>query len=66
LPRIKTDSDLLNQEQAFFYHCKEFEMAKKNQHVVPTKDGQWAVVGAGNQKATRVTDTKQQAINVAT
>lgn len=39
-------------------------MANKNQHVVPHQDG-WAVKGAGNQRATSVHDTQQQAINVA-
>ena len=40
-------------------------MAKgKNQHVVPHPDG-WAVVGAGNSKATKVTKTQKQAIAVA-
>jgi hypothetical protein len=34
----------------------------KNQHIVKHEDG-WAVKGAGNQKATVVTDTKQQAID---
>lgn len=41
-------------------------MTKKNQHVVPTKDGNWAVRGAGNEKPTKVTTTKQQAIDIAT
>ena len=40
-------------------------MAKgKNQHVVPHPDG-WAVVGAGNSKATKVTKTQKQAIAIA-
>jgi len=40
-------------------------MAKgKNQHVVKHPDG-WAVKGAGNSKATRVTSTQQEAINIA-
>lgn len=39
-------------------------MAKKNQHVVPHKDG-WAVQGEGNDKATKVTNTQKQAIDVA-
>lgn len=40
-------------------------MAKgKNQHVVPHPDG-WAVVGAGNSKATKVTKTQKEAIAVA-
>ena len=39
-------------------------MSKKNQHVVPHgKD--WAVKGAGNEKATKITDTQKQAIDVA-
>lgn len=36
----------------------------KNQHVVKHQDG-WAVKGAGNQKATRVTQTQKQAIDIA-
>lgn len=36
----------------------------KNQHVTPHGD-QWQVKGAGNQKATAVTQTQQQAINIA-
>ena len=39
-------------------------MAGKNQHVVPHHEG-WAVKGAGNQRATSVHDTQQQAIDVA-
>ena len=40
-------------------------MAKgKNQHVVPHLDG-WAVIGAGNTKATKVTSTQKEAIEVA-
>lgn len=40
-------------------------MAKgKNQHVVKHPDG-WAVKGAGNSKATRVTSTQQEAIDIA-
>lgn len=34
----------------------------KNQHVVPHEDG-WAVLGAGNDRATGVFDTQQQAID---
>lgn len=37
---------------------------KKNQHVVP-RDGQWAVKGAGNTKATRVVETQKEAITIA-
>jgi hypothetical protein len=39
-------------------------MAGKNQHVVPHQ-GNWAVKGAGNQKATSVHSTQQQAVDVA-
>ena len=40
-------------------------MAKKrNQHVVPAKDG-WAVKGAGAQKATKVFHTQREAIAAA-
>lgn len=37
---------------------------KKNQHVVPHSNG-WAVKGAGNQKATKVTSTQKAAIKIA-
>lgn len=36
----------------------------KNQHVV-RRDDKWVVKGAGNQRATRVTDTQKQAIEIA-
>lgn len=36
----------------------------KNQHVVP-HNGEWAVKGAGNIKATSIHDTQQQAIDAA-
>ena len=39
-------------------------MPKKNQHVVPHKDG-WAIKGAGNERATSVHETQQQAIDQA-
>lgn len=39
-------------------------MAGKNQHVVPHENG-WAVKGEGNQKATSIHSTQQQAIDVA-
>lgn len=40
-------------------------MAKgKNQHVVKVTNG-WAVKGAGNSKATKVTNTKEEAIKKA-
>lgn len=37
----------------------------KNQHVTKHPGGGWQVKGAGNEKATKVTDTQKQAINVA-
>jgi hypothetical protein len=39
-------------------------MSKKNQHVVP-RAGQWAVVGAGNKRATSIHDTQLSAIDAA-
>lgn len=39
-------------------------MNKKSQHVVP-HGNDWAVKGAGNQKATRVVPTQAQAIELA-
>jgi uncharacterized protein YdaT len=36
----------------------------KSQHVVP-RNGQWAVRGAGNSRATRVFDTQGEAIDAA-
>lgn len=39
-------------------------MTSKNQHVVPHQDG-WAVKGEGNQRATSVHDTQQQALDAA-
>lgn len=36
----------------------------KNQHVVKHEDG-WAVKGAGNQRATKVTQTQAEAIKIA-
>jgi hypothetical protein len=37
-------------------------MAKKNQHVVTTGDGNWGVRGAGNSKVTKKTPTQSEAI----
>lgn len=37
---------------------------KGNQHVVP-RDGDWAVVGAGNSRATVIVNTQHEAINIA-
>ncbi|UTV79764.1 DUF2188 domain-containing protein [Acidithiobacillus sp. YTS05] len=39
-------------------------MAGKNQHVVPHQDD-WTVKGVGNQRATSMHDTQQQAIDAA-
>lgn len=36
----------------------------KNQHVTP-RDGVWQVKGAGNQKATAITNTQFEAIRIA-
>jgi len=36
----------------------------KNQHVVP-HNGDWAVKGAGNEKATKVVETQKEAIEIA-
>ena len=37
---------------------------RKNQHVVPRK-GSWAVRGEGNERATNVTPTQKEAIDIA-
>lgn len=37
-----------------------------NQHVTPRPDGQWQVIGAGNKRATAVTSTQREAIEIAT
>lgn len=39
-------------------------MSKKNQHVVP-RGNDWAVQGAGNEKATRIVSTQTEAIKIA-
>lgn len=40
-------------------------MAKnKNQHVVP-HNGNWAIKGAGNGRATKVVETQREAISIA-
>jgi hypothetical protein len=40
-------------------------MPKKNQHVVPTGDGNWGVRGEGNSKVTKKTPTQSDAITIA-
>lgn len=37
----------------------------KNQHVTKHHDGGWQVKGAGNGKATKITETQMEAIKVA-
>jgi hypothetical protein len=37
----------------------------KNQHVTKHPRGGWQVIGAGNDKATKVTETQKKAIDVA-
>ena len=39
-------------------------MSGKNQHVVPHEDG-WAIKGEGNERATSVHETQQEAIDAA-
>lgn len=36
----------------------------KNQHVVPNPGGGWQIKGEGNTKATKITDTKNEAISI--
>ena len=38
----------------------------KNQHVVKNTAHGWKVIGAGNKRATKITDTKADAIRIAT
>lgn len=38
---------------------------KKNQHVTPNGNGNWQVKGAGNSRATAITSTQREAINIA-
>jgi len=40
-------------------------MTGKNQHVVPTPNGNWGVRGEGNSKITKETPTQAQAIDIA-
>lgn len=37
----------------------------KDQHVTKRENGGWQVIGAGNEKATKITETQKQAIEVA-
>lgn len=36
-----------------------------NQHVTPHPDGGWQIKGEGNSRATRRTETQQEAIDIA-
>lgn len=38
---------------------------KKNQHVVPNGGDGWKVLGAGNSRVTRYTETQKEAIQIA-
>lgn len=38
---------------------------RKNQHVTPRPEGGWQVIGAGNERATKRTNTQQEAIDIA-
>ena len=40
-------------------------MPKKNQHVVPVEGNKWGVRGEGNERLTKITNTQQEAIEVA-
>jgi hypothetical protein len=44
---------------------KEVFVPKKNQHVVPTSDGQWGVRGDLNSRITKKTPTQANAIDIA-
>ncbi|MEG1669389.1 DUF2188 domain-containing protein [Chryseobacterium sp.] len=37
----------------------------KNQHVTPHPEGGWQIKGAGNERATKRTDTQAEAISIA-
>lgn len=37
----------------------------KNQHVTPRPDGSWQVKGEGNDRATAITSTQSEAIDIA-
>ena len=37
---------------------------RKNQHITPHKSGGWQVKGAGNSKATVITSTQKEAIQI--
>lgn len=39
-------------------------MSKKNQHVMP-RPNQWAIIGAGNDRATKIVNTQREAIRIA-
>ncbi len=41
-------------------------MTKKNIHVTPHKDGGWQVKRGGSKRATEITNTQKEAIDIAT
>ena len=54
----------MNETKILLKGLKSANMPNKNQHVVP-HNGEWAVKGAGNEKATKVVHTQKQAIQIA-
>lgn len=54
---------MVNSDYKLIYEVVSMKKGK-DQHVVPHSDG-WAVKGAGNSKATKVTSTQQEAIKAA-
>jgi hypothetical protein len=48
-----------------FFNPIKIKAMGKNQHVRPHHDGGLQVKGAGNQKATIITDTQKEAIEIA-
>jgi hypothetical protein len=55
---------MLGRMRFLIYLCFKSNNMNKNQHVVKHPEG-WAVKGAGNEKATKVTPTQKEAIDVA-
>ena len=54
----------------YFIKCliiilRRSQIYEKNQHVVPNPNGGWDVIGEGNSKASKHTDTQADAIAVA-
>jgi hypothetical protein len=55
---------IIGAENKFTLH-EDRPVARKNQHVVPTPDGNWGVRGEGNSRLTRKTPTQSEAIDAA-